>query len=49
LEKNNLVPGAQAHVVEVLPFNQTIGLKVGKKKVSIGFSTARYIYFEKVA
>jgi DtxR family Mn-dependent transcriptional regulator len=47
LETNGMVPGAPAEVSEVLAFNQTIGLKVGKKNVTVGFPAARYIFVEK--
>jgi DtxR family Mn-dependent transcriptional regulator len=47
LEAHGIVPGAQARVTEILPFNQTISLKLGKKMVALGFPTARYIYIEK--
>lgn len=49
LEANRIVPGVQAKVTEVLPFNQTLSLQMGKNKVSLGFPTARYIFVEKVA
>jgi DtxR family Mn-dependent transcriptional regulator len=47
LETHGIIPGAQASVTDVLPFNQTINLKLGKKTVALGFSVARYIYIEK--
>jgi DtxR family Mn-dependent transcriptional regulator len=47
LEAHGVVPGAQAEVAEVLPFNQTIGLKVGGKDVTVGFAAARYIFVGK--
>ena len=46
LGKNGIVPGAQAHLVEILPFNQTLTLKVADKEVTLGFSAARYIFAE---
>jgi DtxR family Mn-dependent transcriptional regulator len=49
LEANRIVPGVQAKVSEVLPFNQTLSLQMGKNKVSLGFPTARYIFVEKAA
>jgi len=48
LEAHGIVPGAQARVTEILPFNQTISLKLGKKMVALGFPAARYIYTEKI-
>jgi DtxR family Mn-dependent transcriptional regulator len=48
LETRGVIPGARAEVTEVLVFNQTIGLEVGKEKVTLGFPGARYIFIEKV-
>jgi len=47
LETNGIVPGTQAEVIGVLSFNQTINLKLQRRKVTLGFSTAKYIYVEK--
>ncbi len=47
LEMNGILPGALAEVTEVLPFNQTLGLKMGKHRVALGMPTARYIFVEK--
>ena len=47
LEASGMVPGAPAEIAEVLSFNQTIGLRVGKKNVTIGFPAAKYIFVEK--
>jgi len=49
LEKNGIVPGALAEVTEVLPFNQTLSLQMGKRKVALGFPTTKYIFVEKAA
>lgn len=46
LEQHNIMPGVPAKVVEVLPFNQTITLKVGKRLVTLGNAAAKYIYVE---
>ena len=46
LEANGVIPGTHAQVCDVLSFNQTICLQIGKKQVSLGFSTARYIFVE---
>jgi DtxR family Mn-dependent transcriptional regulator len=48
LEMHGIVPGAQARVVEILPFNQTLSLNLGAHKVALGFLAAQYIYIEKV-
>jgi DtxR family Mn-dependent transcriptional regulator len=47
LETNGIVPGAVAEVNEVLSFNQTVSLQLGKQKVVLGFPTAKYIFVEK--
>jgi DtxR family Mn-dependent transcriptional regulator len=49
LETNGIIPGAKAEVIEVLPFNQTLSLHMGKRKVALGFPTAKYIFVEKAA
>lgn len=49
LEVNGILPGALAEVTEILSFNQTLSLQLGKKKVALGFPTAKYIYVEKTA
>jgi len=49
LEANGIVPGVQASVTEILPFNQTVSLKLGKKTVALGFRTARYVFVEKMS
>ncbi len=49
LETNKIIPGIQAEVTEVLPFNQTISLKLGKRKVALGFPAAQYIFVERTA
>jgi DtxR family Mn-dependent transcriptional regulator len=49
LETNGIVPGARAEVTEILSFNQTLSLQLGKQKVALGFPTAKYIFVEKAA
>ena len=46
LEANALAPGVRAEVVEVLPVNQTVTLKLGDRSVALGFSTARQLHVE---
>ncbi len=46
LEDNGIMPGVSVEIEEVLPFNETITLKVGGDKVSLGLATAAYIYME---
>ena len=47
LETHGIVPGVDAVIAEVLPFNQTITLTVGKQKVTLGFPAAQYIFVDK--
>ncbi len=49
LEANGVVPGTPAEIVEILNFNQTIGLKVGDRDVTIGFPAAKYIFIEQAS
>lgn len=46
LEKNGILTDVQATVGEVLPFNQTLSIKVQGKDVTLGFAAARYVYVE---
>ncbi|GAP16039.1 iron (metal) dependent repressor, DtxR family [Longilinea arvoryzae] len=46
LETNGIVPGARAEVTEILPFNQTLTVKVGEHPVALGLAVARYIFVE---
>jgi DtxR family transcriptional regulator, Mn-dependent transcriptional regulator len=48
LESNGVIPGTQAEICEVLPFNQTLTLDLGDRRVVLGFPAAQYIYVEKV-
>jgi DtxR family Mn-dependent transcriptional regulator len=45
-EAHNIVPGTLAVVVEILPFNQTITLKIKEQPVTLGNAAARYIFVE---
>jgi len=47
LEANGIMPGCRAQVGEVLPFNQTITLKLDGKSPTLGFAAARYVYVER--
>jgi DtxR family Mn-dependent transcriptional regulator len=49
LGKNGVEPGARALLVEVLPFNQTLTLKIGGREVTLGFAAAGYIFVERSA
>lgn len=46
LEQKSVITGQTAVVEEVLPFNQTVTLRIEGKPVTLGFAAARYIYVE---
>jgi len=46
LEDNGIIPGTQAEVCDVLPFNQTLTLCLEERRVVLGFAAAQYIYVE---
>ncbi len=46
LEKNGILTNVEATVTEVLPFNQTLTVRVQGKEVSLGFAAAKYVYVE---
>ena len=47
LEKNGVLTNVEATVADVLPFNQTLTLRVQGKDLSLGFAAAKYVYVEK--
>jgi DtxR family Mn-dependent transcriptional regulator len=47
LEENSVIPGTQAQISEIQSFNQIISLKLKGQIVSLGFSSARFIFVEK--
>jgi DtxR family Mn-dependent transcriptional regulator len=49
LENNEIVPGSEWEVTEILSFNQTMTLKANGRMVSLGFALARFIFVEKSA
>ena len=49
LEENHMLPGKKVTVVEQLPFNQTLTVEVEGERVSLGASTARYVYVEQIS
>ncbi len=49
LESKGLIPGAEATVREVLPFNQTITLEIGGQVATLGFASAQYLFVERRA
>jgi len=46
LEEKGIEPSREVWVEDILDFNQTISLRVGKELVSLGFAVAQYIYVE---
>ena len=46
LEEHNLIPGTEATVREIIPFNQTISLQVGQKVVVLGVAVADQIHVQ---
>lgn len=46
LEANHIAPGQWVTVEDILPFNETVTIRVMDQSVSIGFAIARYIYIE---
>jgi DtxR family transcriptional regulator, Mn-dependent transcriptional regulator len=49
LESNHVIPGNVVTLSEVLPFNQTLSLQIGKRTLALGFAAAKYISVEKAA
>jgi DtxR family Mn-dependent transcriptional regulator len=48
LIENGILPGARAQMLDVLPFNQTLTIAVNEQPVTLGFSTARFIFAERL-
>ncbi len=46
LEEKGIAPGHAVTVEEVLPFNETVTIRMGEQEVSLGFAIARYIFIE---
>ncbi|MGC1377775.1 MAG: metal-dependent transcriptional regulator [Anaerolineales bacterium] len=46
LEEKNVMPGIQATVTEILPFNETVTVEIQNRDVTLGFTAARYIFVE---
>ena len=44
LERHNVMPGVEAIVTEVIPFNETISLQVDGETIVLGFAVACSIY-----
>lgn len=47
LSKNGILPEARVQIASNLPFNQTVELIIGEKEVTLGFSTAQYVFAER--
>lgn len=47
LTENGLTPGAKVTLTEILPFNQTLTLRVDRKTVTLGFPAARLVFIER--
>lgn len=47
LVENGILPGSNAQVLNVLPFNQTLTIQVDAKPVTLGFPAARFIFVER--
>ncbi len=48
LIENGVLPGARAQMLDILPFNQTLTIRVNEKPVTLGFPTACFIFAERV-
>jgi DtxR family Mn-dependent transcriptional regulator len=47
LSQNGITPDVTIEIVEVLPFNQTVAIRLGEKTITLGFPAARFIFAEK--
>jgi DtxR family Mn-dependent transcriptional regulator len=47
LTGNGLTPGAKVTLTEILPFNQTLTLRVDRKAVTLGFPAACLVFVER--
>ena len=46
LEKHGLIPGTDATVQQIIPFNRTISLRVAGQVVVLGFAVAEQVYVQ---
>lgn len=44
--EHDILPGSLADIVEVLPFNQTVSIRVEGRLITLGSAVARYIFAE---
>jgi DtxR family transcriptional regulator, Mn-dependent transcriptional regulator len=49
ITENGILPGVSAQIDEILPFNQTLSLRLKDKIITLGFPVARFIFAEKVS
>jgi len=47
LIESQVLPGAKAQLIDILPFNHTLTISVAQKQVTFGFAAARYIFVER--
>lgn len=47
LEDHAIMPGRRARVTEILPFNHTLTVEVDGRPATLGFASARQIFFER--
>jgi len=45
LEAHGIMPGARVRVAEILPFNQTLTVEIGGRTATLGFASARQIFY----
>jgi Fe2+ transport system protein FeoA len=46
LSENGIAPGASAVIDEILPFNQTLTVRLEEKSLILGFPAARFVFAE---
>lgn len=46
LEDHQIAPGQPVQIEQILPFNETITLRVNQQSVTLGFPVARFIFIE---
>ena len=44
LEEHGMVPGAEVEVAQVLPFNETVSVRVGGHEVVLGLAVAEHLW-----
>ncbi|MBI4926981.1 MAG: metal-dependent transcriptional regulator [Anaerolineae bacterium] len=46
LSENGIAPGVSVEILEILPFNQTVSIRLAGRQITLGFSAARFIFAE---